>query len=401
MRCLLASLLTQVSIGAALADQVTDVDVDGLRSLPYASSSPTEEIRSGVVLHDAERTCPGLRLITIQALSRADLIDADGTVVHSWRLQRSGLWEHAELLANGGLIVIGTDASAGVDCVPAIPDSARYVARLDRDSNVVWKRRINAHHDAEIRPDGELAVLTFERRRIPGIHPDLDTRDDGITILDPDTGETLESWGFLDAVAGSEDVFPPQTGAINDLGGAPWVDLFHANSLEWIRETHLFGTHSLYAAGHVLACFRNQDRVAIFDAEARRVLWAWGQGELSGPHDAQLLPGGNILLFDNGLERGWSRAVEVDPRRDRIVWEWRTDPPESFFTASKGSVQRLPNGNTLLAESDRGHVVEVGGDGSVVWHFVNPEREVANRPLAFVRAAWIGAERLQSYISGR
>jgi hypothetical protein len=343
-------------------------------------------------------------LVTIQALSRADLIDADGTVVRSWRLQRSGSWEHAELLADGGLIAVGADPSAGVaggDGVPAIPDSARYVARLDRDSKLVWKRRINAHHDAEVRPDGRLAVLTFQRRRVPGIHRDVDVRDDGVTVLDPDTGDTLESWGFLDAVAGHEEIFPPWSGAINDLGGEPWVDLFHANSLEWMKETHLFGIHSLYAAGHVLACFRNQDRVAIFDAEARRVLWAWGQGELSGPHDAQLLPDGNILLFDNGLERGWSRAVEVDPRRDRIVWEWRTDPPESFFTASKGSVQRLPNGNTLLAESDRGHVVEVGGDGSVVWHFVNPEREVANRPLAFVRAAWIGAERLQSYISGR
>ena len=33
----------------------------------------------------------------------------------------------------------------------------------------------------------------------------------------------------------------------------------------------------------------------------------------------------------------------------------------------------MPNGNTLITESDSGHVFEVTKDGSIVWEFYNPE----------------------------
>ena len=58
----------------------------------------------------------------------------------------------------------------------------------------------------------------------------------------------------------------------------------------------------------ILVCVRNQDLLAIVDWSEKRLLWAWGPGELSGPHDATLLPNGNVLAFDNGLGRDWSRV---------------------------------------------------------------------------------------------
>ena len=48
------------------------------------------------------------------------------------------------------------------------------------------------------------------------------------------------------------------------------------------------------------------------------------------------------------------------------------DPPSSFYTLSKGSAQRLPNGNTLAVESDRGRAIEVTPAGDIVWQFVCP-----------------------------
>ncbi len=96
---------------------------------------------------------------------------------------------------------------------------------------------------------------------------------------------------------------------------------------------------------------------------------------------------GNVLLFDNGLGRqpAYSRAVEINPLTAEIVWEYRADPPTRFFTASKGSVQRLPNGNTLLAESDRGHAIEVTPEGEVVWEFICPHRAGEGQRAAIVR----------------
>ena len=122
----------------------------------------------------------------------------------------------------------------------------------------------------------------------------------------------------------------------------------------------------------MLVCFRNQQRIAVLDWDAGEIVWAWGRGRISGPHDAQVLASGNILLFDNGLGRGWSRGVEMDPSTGDIVWEWRADPPEAFFTMSKGSIERLPNGNTLMAESDRGRAIEVTPAGEVVWEYECP-----------------------------
>ncbi len=64
--------------------------------------------------------------------------------------------------------------------------------------------------------------------------------------------------------------------------------------------------------------------------------------------------------------------LEVDPVTDEIRWEYNGDPPEAFFSALRGGCQRLPNGNTLITESDRGRVFEITPEGEVVWEFYNP-----------------------------
>jgi len=86
-------------------------------------------------------------------------------------------------------------------------------------------------------------------------------------------------------------------------------------------------------------------------------------------HHASLLENGHILVFDNGVRRRKSRLVEIDPLAREIVWSFSRP---GFYTAFRGAAQRLPNGNHLATESDRGHVFEVAADGRVVWEFWNP-----------------------------
>ena len=52
------------------------------------------------------------------------------------------------------------------------------------------------------------------------------------------------------------------------------------------------------------------------------------------------------------------------------MWQYTS---EGFFSKTRGSAQRLPGGNTLVSESDTGHVFEVTPDGDVVWRFANPD----------------------------
>ena len=348
----------------------------------------------GVTRFDRERTCPGNRLATVHRGCRADLIDEEGNLLRSWSVEGSLQWERALRLKDGGLLVVGADIHQwpeGSGSVPGqIADETRYVMRFDREGNVLWKRFLTAHHDLEIRPDGRIAVLTFERRLAPEIDDEVRTRDDRLTLLDPDDGSELESIGMLSMVLASPEVFPLSEVKAVEFGGERWIDVFHSNSIEWMDREPLFGTHPLYSPEHALVSFRNQDRVAIFDTRRRDVAWAWGRGEVRGPHDAQLLPGGTILLFDNGLGRKWSRAIEVDPRTDEIVWEWRSDPPEDFYSASRGAAQRLPNGNTLLTESSRGRAIELAPDGEIVWEWYCPHLARNGDRLTIVRMQWVG-----------
>ena len=90
-----------------------------------------------------------------------------------------------------------------------------------------------------------------------------------------------------------------------------------------MRRPELAARSSIYDLDHVLLTSRNQDAVFIVDWRREELVWAWGPGELSGPHGGTVLEDGRILIFDNGLGREWSRIVEIDPLSGEIVWEYR------------------------------------------------------------------------------
>jgi len=401
---LLTSMRKQICVGVVLvaaatgllgcteyedSEEATARELARLRSLPYGGGTHAGEDDSvGVVLLDTRYACPGYRLYAMQMLGRAELIDLEGNVVREWQYP-GDRWERAELLANGDLLVVGMEGHGSVGGQRwrrSIVDSSRYVMRLDWEGRLVWKRKLLAHHDVELTPAGKILVLTFRLQDEPDIHATIDTRADYLTLLDCN-GNVEESRSLLEAIRNSPEVFDLDVSNAKPsrLGAVPWVDPLHANSVEWMHQEHLFDTHPLYGSDNVLVCFRHQDRVAVFDWEENKVVWAWGADELSGPHDAQVLESGNVLVFDNGLTHRRSRAVEVDPLRDRIVWESPADSLGPFFTISKGSAQRLPNGNTLLAESDKGRAVEIAPEGRVVWEFLCPHGVASLKRAAIVR----------------
>jgi hypothetical protein len=85
-----------------------------------------------------------------------------------------------------------------------------------------------------------------------------------------------------------------------------------------------------------------------------------------------VLDDGHILVFDNGLARGWSRVLEMDPLSGEIVWKCEGNLSSRFLTEGRGSSQRLPNGNTLIANSNWGDAFAGTQEGEEVWHFWNP-----------------------------
>ena len=351
-------------------------EVDELLALPYVgyveSEEDDDEQQAGVVFHNAEKSCPGYDLYTVHKRCRAELIDEQGRVLRSWSRPGHYSWGNAELQPSGDLLVTGKKREAEEN---GSTDSKleRYLIRFNWDGHVIWEKSIPAHHDVEVTPRDQLLTLTFVRRPLPELHPDAVIKDVGLVSLDHD-GNLVRSLSMYDLLRPRPRIFPlVHLRGLRD-GSRTYrvVDLFHCNSIEWAHYKHLEGRHAIYGPSCVLVCFRHQHRVAVFDLDRAEVVWAWGLGELSGPHDAHYLETGNILIYDNGIRPQRSRIIELDPLTETIVWQYQATPPESFFSLTKGSNKRLRNGNTLIANSDSGEAFEVTPEGEIVWRFVCP-----------------------------
>ncbi len=374
-----------------------DAEIERLRSLGYAAfdATSTNAAGEGVVLHDPARTQPGYNLYTNPRLCSAVLIDVAGNERHRWSARSCGKWFHATLLASGTLLVPATD-SAGGDGDDDV--TTRHLLALAWSGEVLWDRKLPVHHDVEPTPSGDLVTLLVANATASSADGTTAIRDNAVARL-TGSGELLESRSLFSALrraGGNGSV----VGAVTKRRGGA-LDLLHANAVQWLAEAPDLGQPAeARKHPHALVTIRHQDQVVLLRWDTGEIVWSWGRGELMGPHDGTWLPSGNVLIFDNGLGRGWSRVVEVEPRAGRIVWEYRADPPERFFTLSRGSSQRLPNGNTLIAESDRGHAFEITAAGERVWEFWNPARNERGERSSIVRMRRIEPAIVERLLAG-
>jgi hypothetical protein len=366
--------------------------LERLRALPYLDLAETnieDGERSGVVFHNPERAFDGYNLYVSRILGEAALLAMEGRVVHSWTCapnKSRGSFHHVVMLEDGSLLVIM---------------EYKQIHRIDWDSNLIWQTNLRAHHDVAPLPDGSLYVISRSLKK----HRDYLIWFANLVHLD-DRGLQLDSWSsydhleelvevldtssFLDTVLDSIEAGKRPQGRVAeelDLGKSnarvKKLDYFHMNTVNLLPETPLGIVDSRFRAGNLLVCFRNVNQIAVLERGTFRPLWAWGEGQLEWPHHPTMLENGHILIFDNGVDREYSRVVELDVLDESIVWEYKADPPEDFYSAGRGSAQRLPNGNTLICESDNGRVFEVGRRGGVVWTWLNPSIRKKRREAVY------------------
>lgn len=71
---------------------------------------------------------------------------------------------------------------------------------------------------------------------------------------------------------------------------------------------------------------------------------------------------------------------------NQITWMYYSMANQGMFSHLDSSIQRLPNGNTLICDSTEGHVFEVTSNGVVAWEYINPVS--ADGILAYKRDNW-------------
>jgi hypothetical protein len=337
-----------------------------------------------VTVHKPDKVQPGFTLYTSGHAQEVYLVDMDGRPVHTWNLPFSSVWdrsaavrhpqpdthvyiEKAVLYPNGDLLAIYV----------AVGDTpwGYGLVKMDRDSRVLWKYLQHAHHDVDVGPDGRVYVLVNEiaTDRIEGFPQLRPPRiDDLVVVLSPD-GRELKRVNLLRAMARS-----PYARLLTTV---PWYttrengDYLHTNTVDVLDGTRT-GKLPEATEGRVLLSFREINTIAILDLETEEIVWAT-HGPWLRQHDPDLLPNGDILLFDNQGHvgpGGITRLIEFDPVSRRIEWTYAGTAQERFESEVRSSQERLANGNTLITESDGGRLFEVTPSGEVVWSYLNPVR---------------------------
>jgi hypothetical protein len=353
-----------------------------LRALGYTDVAPPITGEAGVVLHDAERASQGLNFFTNSQSCSAQIMDMEGKLLHEWSYQPCYRWANASLLQNGDILVVGKVPYDKKD-----PDAdllARYMMRLSFDGRVLWKKNLAAHHDIELTPDGHIATLKYSYRIESDLNRKVPVRDEQLVLATLD-GEIVRELSILSLMRAASSAHKIKRVRKRTFEGKTEIDLIHSNSVEFMRHPELAKLSPLYAPTNALLSIRHQDAIVIIDTEKEEIVFSWGKKILSGPHDATVLPDGHILIFDNGLGRDWSRIVELDPLSREIVWEYRAPAGKSFYTHTRGSNQRLSNGNTLIVESGEGFAFEITPEGDRVWEFINFNMTKKREPIVIVR----------------
>lgn len=354
---------------SAETDPELQTQIRQLEALGYASGTKTAPSLVGVTGYVRGRVSSGLNLYTSGHHAEAVLIAMDGRVVHRWaygffdiwpedevepRVIQTQYWRRAHVFDNGDLLAI----FEGLGLI-----------KVDRNSNLLWARRNGAHHDLQVLANGDIAVLT-RKARPSHLDPDKAILEDFAEILDSE-GRRKARFSLLQSFERSATHSEIWNTAKKRSG-----DVFHTNSIE-VLDGRFVEEHPAFASGNLLLSSRTLNTVFVVRPSNNQVVWALRAG-FRAQHDARFLDDGALMLFDNRGQKNASAVQVYDPKTRKLDWEYRGTKEHPFYTQTCGAAQRLPNGNTLVTESDNGRAFEITPDETIVWEFYNPNRAGAD-----------------------
>jgi len=345
------------------------------------------------------------------------LMDMRGQPVHEWKVSTP---LHLPDLRPDGRLYYDTHTYG--------PIKGHGMYRLDRDGREIWSYSCRTDHDYHVMDNGHVMIHCLQERVVPSLGVGM-RRNPYIIEVDQQ-GQLVWEWHGEDHIQeltdfcgirfpvdwdsvmakelrqqGTwEDAFPelgPSDFALmlNSRGGvletktlkqlSPGeLATFHKNAVasrtfDWAHNNtcEVMVTNSSsevddrFRAGNVLISYRNLDVIAVIDYPSGEIVWAWGPGYLDGQHCPTMMTNGHILIFDNGWRRGWSRVVELDPRKNEIVWEFVDSPRQRFNGTYISGVQPLPNGNVFICDGVHRRLFEVTRGKEIVWEYHGPAQE--------------------------
>lgn len=336
-----------------------------------------------------DKTCDGFTLCMYGGGSRAILINMRGDTVHKWHVPFSQLWpapphlrgriDNAAVYFNDGHIYPNGDLLVLIEGPINTSNSSNGygLAKLDKDSRVIWKYAEKCHHDVDVGADGTIYALTNEI--ITTVPPGLEfiptpCMVDFVDVLSPE-GQRLKRFPILEAIHDSP--YAALLGVL-DRPHTPNAepvaahrddelrrDVLHTNAVKVLTPA-LAPKFPQFKAGQLLLSPRHLDALIVLDPTTGKVVWAT-RGPWRAQHDPTFLPNGRMLLFDNRGSPRSSRVLEFDPQTLAFPWTYPGETGYTFSSQIRGMSQRLPNGNTFIVNSVGGEAFEVTPDREIVW----------------------------------
>ncbi len=330
--------------------------LESLQSLPYTAhvSNEKEDAKAGVVEYHQDLAAPGINLYNSYYKPGAYLLDMSGNKLHEWRPQGSlSNWHCVAVCENGDLLVCIED---------------EMLMRINWDSRVLWQKKFRTHHDIAIAENKDIYTLISREEIVFLCFLPIPIINDYAVILSPDgtIKKEIPLYSLLkkdiplanilriyyQIICPKDFLWRIIKQKLNNrslLRRLTPFDVFHSNTVTPL-DNNIDG---LCQKGDILISANSLDLIGILDSKKQKMRWTWGPGILEGQHHATFLKNGNILIFDNGTRRKYSRLIELDPLKREIVWEYHSFHPAKFFTSWGGSAQRLPNGNSLSYRNEQ------------------------------------------------
>nr|WP_254428806.1 MULTISPECIES: arylsulfotransferase family protein [unclassified Ruegeria] len=291
----------------------------------------------------------------------AILLDPNGKVVHSWKLngEIEQLSDQPDTLKNAYGIAVLRDGSI----IYNLQERGGGLIKRSYCSELVWTKPGEFHHSAEPTENFE-ALWT-----LGGAQRDMHSV---LILLDASTGETIKEISMADVEKANPDI-----AILNLFRGQPsgTVHPTHSNDLEPLP-SHLAEAFPMFDVGDLVLNYQATNLVFVVDPDDLKIKW-WHLGAADGGHDPDWQADGTIVVFDNRFraeQRGipaYSRIVAIDPVHNKF--DVVVDGEDfDFYSQFNGRQHVTEAGTVIISSSTQGRIFEVDrASGDVVFDFIN------------------------------
>ena len=390
----------------------------------------------GVLINDTNQTFKGYTLFAPKQNTMTYLINNKGQKLHEWTHSTYAPGQAVYLLENGHLLrTCMTQGNLGTG-----GGEGGRIEEYDWDDNLVWSMDYSTsnymqHHDIKKLPNGNIIMLVVEKKTLAEVEAagfdtatfQSDVHQKGFILPDciieiqptyPTGGTVVWQWHVWDHLIQNHDATKSNYGVpsahpelIDCAGDHRTKPLFwnHMNCIDYNAAfdqivMSVRGNSELWVVDHSTTTAQSASHAGGIRGKGGDLIYRWGNplcygiGNTSNQkyfeqHDVEWIksdcPGaGNLLCFNNGVNRNYSTVDEITPPVDvsgnyayttgqafaptNFAWSYSMTSPDTVFAHDISGAQRLPNGNTLIDAGPFGTFYEVTAAGQIVWKYVSP-----------------------------